>query len=96
MQLETSSDTRPASLHKDFDIFAPVAKLAAVCLVLMMAAVEDLELHQIDIKEAYLNGELTNCEIIHMQQPLGYHAPDSLKLMCLLHKTPYGLKQSGR
>jgi len=61
-----------------------------------MAAAEDLELHQIDIKGAYLNGELTGCEVIFMQQPPGYHAPGSAKLVCRLRKTLYGLKQSGR
>jgi hypothetical protein len=43
-----------------FDTFAPVAKLASICTVLAMAAHLDLELHQIDIKGAYLNGELTS------------------------------------
>ena len=65
-----------------FDMFAPVAKLAAIRSVLVMAAVKDLELHQIDIKRAYLNGELTNCEVIYMQQPSSYHSPSSLKLIC--------------
>ena len=49
-----------------------------------MAAAEDLELHQIDIKGAYLYGELTDHEVIYMQQPLGYHTPGSLKLVCQL------------
>ena len=79
-----------------FDTFAPVAKLAAIRSVLAMAAAEDLELHQIDIKGAYLNGELTDREMIFMQQPPGYHAPGSPKLVCRLRKTLYGLKQSGR
>ena len=43
-----------------FDTFAPVAKLASIQSVLAIAAAENLELHQIDIKGAYLNGELTN------------------------------------
>lgn len=60
-----------------------------------MAAAEDLELHQIDIKWAYLNGELTNHEVIYMQQPPGYHACGLPNLICRLCKTLYGLKQSG-
>jgi len=65
-----------------FDMFAPVAKLAAIHSVLAMATTEDLELHQIDIKSAYLNRELTDQGIIYMQQPPGYHKPDSFCLVC--------------
>jgi len=61
-----------------------------------MAAAKDLELHQIDIKGAYLNGELIGREVFFMQQPPGYHAPGLAKLMCRLQKTLYSLKQSGR
>jgi Reverse transcriptase (RNA-dependent DNA polymerase) len=42
-----------------------------------MAAAEDMELHQIDIKGAYLNGELTSRETVFMSQPPGYLVPDS-------------------
>ena len=79
-----------------FDMFAPVAKLASIRAVLAIAAAEDLEMHQIDIKGAYLNGELTNREIIYMQQPPGYHILPKEGLVCHLRKTLYGLKQSGR
>ena len=47
-----------------------------------MAAVKDLELHQINIKRAYLNRELTGCKVIFMQQPPSYHAPGLAKLIC--------------
>ena len=77
------------------DTFAPVVKLAVIRSVLTMVTAEDLELHQIDIKEAYLNGELTGCEVIFIHQPPGYHTPGFKKLMCWLQKTLYGLKQSG-
>ena len=77
-----------------FDTFAPVAKLASICAILAIAASNDLEMHQIDIKGAYLNGELTEQEVIYMQQPPGYHTKSN-KLICQLKKTLYGLKQSG-
>lgn len=51
-------------------------------------------MHQIDIKGAYLNGILTNCKVIYMQQPPGYHIPSQQKLVYCLRKTLYGLKQS--
>ena len=74
-----------------FDMFAPIAKLPSIQLVLAMADAEDLELHLIDIKGAYLTGKLMGCEVILMQQP-----PGSENLVCQLQKTMYGLKQSGR
>src|ERR1700678_3000813 len=79
-----------------FDMFVPVAKLASIRAVLAIAAAEDLEMHQIDIKGTYLNGTLTDREIIYMQQPPGYHISTQQKLVCRLRKTLYGLKQSGR
>ena len=54
----------------------------------------NMEIHQIDIKGAYLNGKLNSDEQIYMAQPPGYHAPNSVGLVCRLIKTLYGLKQS--
>ena len=53
-------------------------------------------MHQIDIKGVYLNGKLTECEVIFMRQPPGYHVESQQTLVCRLRKTLYGLKQSGR
>jgi Reverse transcriptase (RNA-dependent DNA polymerase) len=47
-----------------------------------MAAAEDMELHQINIKGAYLNGELTERETIYMAQPPGYPTPNSAGKVC--------------
>ena len=77
-----------------FDTFVLVAKLASIWTVLAMATKLDFELHQIDIKSAYLNGELTKNENIYMRQPPGYPAPNSSGKVCHLLKTLYGLKQS--
>jgi len=79
-----------------FDTFAPVARLASIHSALAIAADLDMELHQIDIKGAYLNGELTSQERIYMRQAPGYAEPGSPPLVCRLKKTLYGLKQSGR
>jgi hypothetical protein len=59
-----------------FDTFAPVARLASIRTVLAFAAAEDYETGQIDIKGAYLNGELTNDKVIYMKQPPGYSVSD--------------------
>ena len=81
-----------------FDTYAPVARLASIRTVLAFAAAEDLETGQIDIKGAYLNGELAENKVIYMKQPPGYamSGSDGKPLVCQLQKALYGLKQSGR
>lgn len=79
-----------------FDTYAPVANLASIRTVFALAARLDLELHQIDIKGAYLNGELTKDEVIYMCQPPGFESKECPNQVCRLRKTLYGLKQSGR
>ena len=79
-----------------FDTFAPVARLASIRAILAMAAVNDYEIHQIDIKGAYLNGKLTSEETIFMKHPPGYAATGLHTKVCCLLKTLYGLKQSGQ
>jgi len=54
-----------------------------------------MEMHQIDIKGAYLNGELNANEVLYMYHPPGYKVPNAgTHVLCLI-KTLYGLKQSG-
>ena len=79
-----------------FDTYTPVAKLASIRTVLTLAARLDLELHQINIKGAYLNSELNNDKAIYMRQPPGYTNPDHPRYVCRLCKTLYGLKQRSR
>jgi len=79
-----------------FDTYAPVARLASIRTVLALAARQNMELHQIDIKGAYLNGELTPDEVIYMRQPPEYASRDHPNRVCRLQKTIYGLRQSGR
>ena len=78
-----------------FNTYAPVAKLTSIHTVLALAARLDLELHQIDIKGAYLNGELNDEETIYMRQLPGYADPALPHHICRLRKTLYRLKQSG-
>ena len=79
-----------------FDMYAPIVSLASLCIILALAAHMDLELHQIDIKGAYLNGKLTDDEQIYMCQPPGYPYPNTTGHVLQLRKMIYGLKQSGR
>lgn len=75
------------------DVFAPVSKYSTLRTLLAIAADQDLEIHQLDIKTAFLNGNLD--EDVYIQQPPGYdnHNPH---LACKLNKALYGLKQASR
>ena len=70
--------------------------MAPIQTVLAIAAAENLEIHQIDIKGAYLNGELTDNERIYMKQPPRYPVSPNSSDVLLLLKMLYSLKQAGR
>ncbi|CAA0823453.1 cysteine-rich RLK (RECEPTOR-like protein kinase) 8 [Striga hermonthica] len=74
------------------DVFTPVVKLTTIRLVLSMVAAENLELRQLDVKTAFLHGDLE--EEIYMVQPEGYKEND--QQVCHLKKSLYGLKQAPR
>ena len=77
----------------DYDeTFAPVAKFPSLRAILAIAAERDLEVHQMDVKSAYLNGELR--EEIFMEAPPGFDVPEGMVLR--LVKAVYGTKQGGR
>lgn len=81
--------------HLDYtETFAPVAKFASLRTVLAIAAIEDMEIHSMDISSAFLYGDLD--EEIYMRQPEGFAAPGQEQLVWRLKKSLYGLKQSPR
>src|SRR6202046_1159695 len=59
-----------------------------------MAAHYDLEIHQMDVRTAFLNGDLE--QDIYMKQPEGFVASGKENLVCKLRKSLYGLKQASR
>ncbi len=74
------------------DTFASVAKATSVRTLLALAAVEDLEIEQMNVKTAFLHGQLE--EEVYVEQPTGYVQGSGL--VCRLNKALYGLKQSPR
>jgi len=77
----------------DFDeTFAPIAKLQSIRLILALAAMNDLELHQMDVKTAFLYGSLD--EKVFMEQPEGFE--EFQDMVWQLDKSLYGLKQAPR
>ena len=76
------------------EVFSPVARYTSVRSLLALANAQDLEIHQMDVKTAFLNGSL-DCEI-YMSQPEGFVDPDRPNHVCKLKKSIYGLKQSAR
>ncbi|CCE30820.1 uncharacterized protein CPUR_04669 [Claviceps purpurea 20.1] len=60
--------------------------------IFAIAAALDLELHQMDVKTAYLYGLIN--DLVYVEQPEGLE--DGLGRVCLLNRALYGLKQSPR
>jgi hypothetical protein len=75
------------------ETFSPTPKWATIRTILALAALDDLELHSVDISSAFLNGDLD--EEIYMEEPEGFQTKDKTWAY-RLQKSLYGLKQAGR
>jgi hypothetical protein len=75
-------------------VFSPVARLEAISLLLALAAEEGWQVHLMDVKTTFLNGDLQ--EEVFVQQPPGFiHSGQDHKVL-KLHKALYGLHQAPR
>ena len=74
------------------ETFAPVAKFTTIRCILAMTAANGWEVHQMDVKTAFLNGDLD--EEVYMEQPDGYVDPTYPDKVCRLLQALYGLKQA--
>ena len=75
-----------------FDTYSPVARMTTIRVLIALAASYKFLIHQMDVKTAFLNGELD--EEIYMQQPDGFVATGQENMVCRLKKSLYGLKQA--
>uniref|UniRef100_A0A2N9HW24 Integrase catalytic domain-containing protein n=1 Tax=Fagus sylvatica TaxID=28930 RepID=A0A2N9HW24_FAGSY len=102
-ELESQSDEKPYSNDQEQDNTrsdrpkrnkSPSVGHTSIRAVLALVAHQDLELEQLDVKTAFLHGNLE--EEIFMVQPKGFKQPGTENLVCRLMKSLYGLKQSPR
>ncbi|GJV06702.1 retrovirus-related pol polyprotein from transposon TNT 1-94 [Tanacetum coccineum] len=74
--------------------FTPVARIEAIRIFIANAASKNMTIYQMDVKTAFLNGELK--EEVYVSQPEGFVDPDHQTHVYRLKKALYGLKQAPR
>ena len=75
-----------------FDTYSPVTRIASIRILFVIASIYKLVVHQIDVKNAFLNGDLD--EKIYMEQPESYVVLGQEHRVCKLIKSLYGLTQA--
>jgi len=77
-----------------YETFAPVARMEAIRMFLAYACSRKIKVYQMDVKSAFLNGELE--EEVYIEQPEGFLLSQKEDYVCRLKKALYGLKQAPR
>jgi hypothetical protein len=75
-------------------IFSPVSCKDSLKIIMALVTHYDLELHQMDVKTAFLNGDLL--ENVYMAQLKGFIVKGKEHMRCHMRKSIYGLKQASR
>jgi hypothetical protein len=79
----------------DYDeTFSPVAMFKSIQILLAIDAFHDYEIWQMDVKTAFLNGNID--EELYMMQPKGFVDPKDADKVCKLQRSIYELKQASR
>ena len=76
------------------ETFSPISLKDSFKTIMTLAAHFDLELHHMDVKTAFLNGDIN--ETIYMVQPENFVSGNAKQMICKLKKSIYGLKQASR
>jgi hypothetical protein len=76
------------------EIYAPVARLESICILLAYATYHGFNLYQMDVKSAFLNGPIK--EEVYVEQPPGFEDSEYPNHVYKLSKALYGLKQAPR
>jgi hypothetical protein len=76
------------------ETFSSVSSKDSFRIIITLVTYYDIELHQIDVKMTFLNGDLY--ENVYMAQPKGFVVEGKENLGCHLTKSIYGLKQAFR
>ncbi|GKD37243.1 ribonuclease H-like domain-containing protein [Tanacetum coccineum] len=89
------ANSRSQQVGVDCDeTFSPVVKPATIRTVRSLAASRHWPVYQLDVKNAFLHGNLS--EMVYMHQPLGFQDPQHPDYVCLLQRSLYGVKQAPR
>nr|GEX14790.1 ribonuclease H-like domain-containing protein [Tanacetum cinerariifolium] len=76
------------------ETFSPVVKPGTIRTFLSLAISRHWPVHQLDVKTAFLHGDLA--DTVYMHQPSGFRDPKHSNYVCLLQRSLYGLKQAPR